>query len=113
MTGRETLTDTSKPKPYEAVYIIRPNLDEEAVDKSVAQVEEYIKALGGTIETTDKKGRRRLAYEVDKMRDGYYVLTVFHIKPEAVAAIKRMMTLSEDIIRSLIVIHEEESAKTL
>lgn len=111
--GESTLPQASKVNPYEVVYIIRPNLDEEAVDRTVSQVEEYIKGLGGTVETTDKKGRRRLAYEVDKMRDGYFVLTIFHIKPESVAAIKRMMTLSEDIIRSLIVVHEKESAKTL
>ena len=107
------MTPTTKLKPYEAVYVIRPNLDEEAVDRTVSQVEEYIKGLGGNIETTDKKGRRRLAYEVNKMRDGYYVLTIFHAKTESVSAIKRMMTLSEDIIRSLIVVHEKESAKTL
>ena len=102
-----------KLKPYEAVYIIRPNLDEDAVDRTVTAVEEFIKNQGGTVETTDKKGRRRLAYEVDKMRDGYFVLTIFHAKTESVAALKRMMTLSEDIIRSLIVVHEKESAKTL
>ena len=100
-------------KPYEVVYIVRPNLDEDAVDRTVLGVEEYIKGLGGTIETTDKKGRRRLAYEVDGMRDGYYVLTIFHAKAESVASVKRMMSLSEDIIRSLIVVHEKESAKTL
>jgi small subunit ribosomal protein S6 len=99
--------------PYEVVYIVRPNLDEEAVDRTVAGVEEYIKSIGGTVETTDKKGRRRLAYEVDKMRDGYYVLTIFHAKSEAVVQVKRMLTLSEDVIRSLVVVHEKESAKTL
>ncbi len=103
----------SKVKPYEVVYIIRPNVDEEAVDRTVNAVEEFINNQGGTVETTDKKGRRRLAYEVDKMRDGYFVLTILHTKPEAIAPLKRMMTLSEDIIRSLIVIHEKESAKTL
>src|SRR5579875_3727658 len=93
---------------YESLYIVRPNLDEDAVDKVVSQVDEYIKGLGGTIVATDKKGRRRLAYEVQKMRDGYYVLTVFTAKPEAVAALKRMMALSEDIIRNIVVVHEEE-----
>ncbi|HEY9773977.1 MAG TPA: 30S ribosomal protein S6 [Planktothrix sp.] len=107
------MAQEKKLQPYECVYIIRPNLDEEAVDRVVAGVEEYIKSLGATVETTDKKGRRRLAYEVDKMRDGYFVLTIFHAKPEAVTAIKRMLTLSEDVIRSLIVVHEKESAKTL
>ena len=108
----KTLAKT-KLQPYETVYIIRPNVDEEAVDRTVASVEEFIKNQGGTVETTDKKGRRRLAYEVDKMRDGYFVLTVFHALPESIAPLKRMMTISEDIIRSLIVVHEKESAKTL
>lgn len=104
----------TKVRAYEVVYIIRPNLDEEAVDRVVQGVEEYIRSqLNGTVETTDKKGRKRLSYEVDKMRDGYYVLTIFHAKAETIQAFKRMLQLSEDIIRSLVVIHEKESAKTL
>jgi small subunit ribosomal protein S6 len=88
------------------MFIVRPNLDEEAVDRTVAAVEDYIKAQGGTVESTDKKGRKRLAYEVDKMRDGYYVVITFKAKPELISLLKRMMTLSEDIIRSLIVVQE-------
>ncbi len=94
-------TDTLK--SYETMYIVRPNLDEEAVDRSVAAVDEYIKSVGGTVESTEKKGRRRLAYEVKKMKDGYYVLTNFQAKPSQVVQIKRMMNISEDIIRSIIV----------
>ena len=97
-------------KIYETVYIVRANLDEDAVDKTVASVEEYIKSNGGSIVSTDKKGRRRLAYDIDKMRDGYYVITVFKGKSESIAAIKRMMSLSEDIVKSLIVVQEKESS---
>jgi len=97
-------------RTYEALYIVRPNLDEEAVDRTVASVDEYIKGLGGTLISTEKKGRRRLAYEVGKMRDGYYVLSILTAKSESIAQLKRMMTLNEEIIRSLIVIHEEEEA---
>lgn len=100
------MPQTKAEKSYETVYIVRANLDEDAVDRTVAAVEEYMKGLGATIESTEKKGRRRLAYEVGKMRDGYYVVTVFRAKAEAVAQLKRMMTLSEDIIRSLIVVQE-------
>jgi small subunit ribosomal protein S6 len=109
--GEITLAD-SKPRKYESVYIVRPNLDDEAVDRTVAGVEEYIKGVGGTIMSTDKKGRRRLAYEVNKMRDGFYVMTRFEAKPEAVAQVKRMMMLSEDVIRSLIVNLEEAALET-
>jgi len=97
------LAESKKPKNYEAVFIIRPNLDEDAVDRTVATVEEFVKAQGGKIDSIDKKGRKRLAYEVDKMRDGYYVVMNYTAKPESVAPFKRMMTLSEDIMRSLIV----------
>jgi small subunit ribosomal protein S6 len=92
------------------VFIVRPNLDEEAVDKTVAVVEEYIKAQGGNVESTEKKGRKRLAYEVDKMRDGYYVVIVFKAKAESITPLKRMMTLSEDIIRNLVVVIDPEVA---
>jgi small subunit ribosomal protein S6 len=102
------LAESKKHKNYEAVFIIRPNLDEDAVDRTVATVEEFVKAQGGLIDTIDKKGRKRLAYEVDKMRDGYYVVMNYRGKPESVAPFKRMMTLSEDIMRSLVVFLEPD-----
>jgi len=105
--GEVILPQAKTEQDYETVYIVRANLDEDAVDRTVAGVEEYMKGLGATIVATEKKGRRRLAYEVAKMRDGYYVVTVFKAKAEAIAPIKRMMTLSEDIIRSLIVLQEK------
>jgi small subunit ribosomal protein S6 len=110
--GTTTLPQTKTDRTYETLYIVRPNLDEDAVDRTVAGVEEYIKGLGGAIVSSEKKGRRRLSYEVDKMRDGYYVLTIFTGKAETVTQIKRMMSLSEDIIRHLIVIHEGESTES-
>ncbi|MBN9395261.1 MAG: 30S ribosomal protein S6 [Candidatus Melainabacteria bacterium] len=100
-----------KPVSYETMFIIRPNLDEDAVDRSINAVEEFIKAQGGSVDSVDKKGRKRLAYEVNKMRDGYYVVISFKAKPDSITAIKRMMTLSEDIIRSLIVVVEASTAQ--
>jgi small subunit ribosomal protein S6 len=88
---------------YETVYIVRPTLDEDGLDNVIKVVEEFMTKEGCAIKMTDKKGRKRLAYEVKKMRDGYYVSTIFEAKPDAIAAIKRMMTISEEIIRSIIV----------
>lgn len=102
-----------KIQDYEVLYIIRPNLDEEGVDRAATAVEDYMKGLGITVESTDKKGRRRLAYEVDKMRDGYYVLTYFKAKPASITALKRMLTLSEDIIRFLVVVRDLEAEQVL
>lgn len=104
---------TERIESYELLYIVRPNLDEEAVDRTVQAVEDYVKGLGGNIELTEKKGRRRLAYEVKKMRDGYYVFSIFKAKPEIVAQVKRFLTLSDDVIRFLIVVHEKAAATTV
>lgn len=96
-------------KDYETIYIIRPNLDDESIDRTINLVEENIKSNGGAIKNTEKKGRKRLAYEVKKMRDGFYVHSTFRAAASSIQALKRMMTLSEDIIKHLIVVqHPEE-----
>ena len=111
MREKKLATKTlTKLNPYETMYIVRPNLDEEATERVISQVEDFIKSHGGLKIATDKKGRKRLAYEVKKMRDGFYVLTTFEAPPGSVAQIKRMMTLSEDIIRSIIVVAEPEGS---
>lgn len=102
------MKDSKASVTYEATYIIRPTIDEEAADRAAATVEEFIKSQGGAMQSTDKKGRRRLSYDVKKMKDGYYVTVVFTLGADKVAAVKRMMTLSEDVIRSLVVIYEPE-----
>lgn len=102
MTGKKSAVT------YEVTYIIKPTLDEEGADRVVASVEDFIKGQGGKVESTDKKGRRRLSYEAQKMKDGFYVSSVFSLDPQNVANLKRMMTISEDIIRSLIVVYVPE-----
>lgn len=92
-----------KIRTYETMYIIRPNLDEEGVDRAINAVEEFIKGQGGEMLSTEKKGRKRLAYEVKKMRDGYYVSSLFKAPSTAITPLKRMMSISEDVIRQLII----------
>lgn len=105
-------SDQKKLKKYETVFIVRPNLDDDSVDRTITAVEDFIKQNGGVVISTDKKGRRRLAYEVKKMRDGFYVLIKFDALPAAVAGLKRMMSLSEDIIRCLVVALEGAAVET-
>lgn len=88
-------------RKYETVFIIRPTLDDESVDRCVNTVEEFLKAQGGKIISTDKKGRKRLSYEVNKLRDGFFVILRYEVKPETIVAFKRMIQLNEDIIRSI------------
>jgi small subunit ribosomal protein S6 len=95
-------------KDYEIMFIVKPSHDDDGVDRVVVVIEDYIKNAGGIVENTDKKGRRRLAYEIDKIRDGFYVLIQFQAKPESITALKRMMILSDDIVKSLVVVREDE-----
>ncbi|MBX9685774.1 MAG: 30S ribosomal protein S6 [Candidatus Obscuribacterales bacterium] len=96
-------------RKYETVFIVRPTLDDESVDRCVATVEEYLKAQGGKILSTDKKGRKRLSYEVKKLRDGFFVVLRYEAKPESITPFKRQIQLNEDIIRSITVTLEEEA----
>ena len=97
----------NQPRKYETVFIVRPTLDDDSVDRCVNTVEEFLKAQDGKILSTDKKGRKRLSYEVKKLRDGFFVILRYEIKPSAIVAFKRMLQLNEDVIRSITVTLEE------
>lgn len=97
----------TQPRKYETVFIVRPTLDDESVDRCVNTIEEFIKGQGGKIISTDKKGRKRLSYEVKKLRDGFFVVFRYEVKPEVIVAFKRMLQLNEDVIRSITVTLEE------
>ena len=63
-------------RTYEIMFIVNPNASEEEVDKINSQVGGIITSGGGTVDKIEKMGKRRLAYEVDKHREGFYVLFV-------------------------------------
>ena len=85
---------------YEAVYILNPNLTEEetaaAVEKFKALVEQ-----NGTLTEVDTWGKRHLAYPINDMAEGYYVLMNFESKPEFPAELERVMKITEGVMRCL------------
>ncbi|MEI7028004.1 30S ribosomal protein S6 [Paenibacillus sp. y28] len=90
-------------RKYEVMYVIRTDLDQEAVQAVVEKFQGII-SNGGEITKHDVMGKRRLAYEINKSRDGIYVLVNFTATPEVVAELDRVMKISKDeIIRYLIV----------
>lgn len=88
---------------YELMYIQRPELEEEKRTSNTERFNAIITNSGGEIENSEDMGKRRLAYEIDKNREGYYVLTNFKAEPEAVSELERIMKISDDVIRYLIV----------
>ncbi len=93
---------------YEALYILSPNLEEEAVDTAVARYEETITKAGGTITKTDKWGKKRLAYEIKDQLEGFYVLMTFQAPNEASQELDRLMRIADEVLRHLIVKLDEE-----
>ncbi len=98
-------------RQYELVYVMNPNAGEEAVDGLHAQVEEIITTRGGQIDKTDNWGRRRLAYEIDRHKEGTYVLELFSGTGEIVGELDRRLKVADNILRYLIVRVDEDLRK--
>lgn len=88
-------------RKYEVMYIIRPDIEQEAVQAAVEKFQGII-SNGGEITKHDVQGKRRLAYEIKKFRDGVYVLVNFNAEPAVVAELERLMKISDEVIRYLI-----------
>lgn len=88
-------------RKYEVMYIIRPDVEQEAVQATVEKFQGIIQN-GGEITKHDVMGKRRLAYEINKVRDGIYVLVNFTATPEVVAELERILKISDEVIRYLI-----------
>ena len=86
---------------YEAMYILDPSLNEEAVAALVAKFKAVVEA-NGTVSEVDEWGKRRLAYPINDLNEGYYVLMTCEAKPELPAEIDRVMKITENVMRSLI-----------
>lgn len=97
-------------RPYELMYIVKPTLDDEAVEGVAAKVDELLKGLGATLDKTEKRGRKKLAYEVKDFKDGFYMLTNFHFDPAQLKEFERLLKLNEDVIRHLLIRLDEAAA---
>ena len=86
---------------YEALYIINPQLTEEDTQALVEKFKAMVETEG-TLTEVDEWGKRRLAYEIDDLNEGYYVLMQFEAKPEFPAEMDRVMKITDGIMRCLI-----------
>jgi len=84
------------------MYIIKP-LEDEATDKIVAKFDTLLANNGATVEKTDRQGKKRLAYLIQDLPEGYYVLTTFKAEPAAVKELDRVMKITDEILRHMII----------
>lgn len=95
-------------RPYEILYIIKTDREEDQFEAIVEKFTALIEREGGEITKLDKWGKRKLAYEIDKKyRDGYYTLMQFKGEPGVASELNRVMGISEEILRYMITKLEE------
>jgi len=88
---------------YETIFIIHPELNEDDVEQHIKRVENLISRLGGEILKTERWGKKRLAYDVDKHRYGFYVLLRLQGNASILPELERHYRLTEGIIKSLVI----------
>ncbi len=94
-------------RDYELMYIVRPELDDEALRTATESVDTLIRDRGGTVGKTTMWGKRRLAYEVDRLRDGHYVITLLQLDGTKVADLERALQIHDTVFRHLLVRGDE------
>lgn len=93
---------------YELMYILKPDLDEERLQGTIDAITNQVTQAGGTVANVDKWGRRRLAYPISKHEEGFYVVVAFSGTGTIANEITRLLNISEDVMRSIIVRQDED-----
>ena len=91
---------------YEVMYIIDPNFTEEQTAEVVAKFKGLVEA-NGTLDEMEEMGKRKLAYEINHISEGYYVLMKFTSAPEFPAELDRVLGITDGILRRLITLRAE------
>ncbi len=86
---------------YETMFILRPDLGDEQIEQSVSKYETMLRDQGADNIEIQNRGKRRLAYEIGKHRDGVYIQMNYTGPGNAIAPVERAMRLSEEVIRYL------------
>ena len=97
-------------RKYELVYVVSPDATDEQVTEVHTQVEGIVQRMNGQLEKTDNWGRRKLAYEIGRHKEGTYVLEVINGDGELMKEIDRRLKVTDLVIRHLVVRVDEEQA---
>jgi small subunit ribosomal protein S6 len=97
---------------YEELFIVKPDVVEEEVDQYVEQIRTQLTTAGATVDKVDKWGKRKLAYRIDKYREGAYVLFQFTSDPTVVKELERRLRVS-DMVLKFLTVRIDENLKRL
>jgi small subunit ribosomal protein S6 len=97
-------------REYESVFVLNPSVDDAQVDAELAKIKEFLSARNSEVTEIQKWGRRKLAYEVKKNREGIYTLIRFNADSSVPTELDRRYRLNENMLRYLTVLYERPAA---
>ncbi|MEE1389685.1 MAG: 30S ribosomal protein S6 [Clostridia bacterium] len=91
---------------YESVIIINPNLEEEAIKSLIEKISNLINT-DGKVSSVEEAGKKKLAYEIKKNKEGFYVIFKFKANPELITELERVYRITDEVIKFIVVKEEE------
>ncbi len=98
-------------RSYEVMFIVRPDVQDEDMDKLISTIETNISNAGGTVKNTERMGKRRLAYSIGKFQDGNYILVNVEGTGEMVKEIERRLRVTEQVMKFITVRVDEDQKR--
>jgi small subunit ribosomal protein S6 len=98
-------------RTYELMFIVRPDMTDEDLDKLISTLQTAVPASGGTVKSVEKMGKRRLAYTVRRFNDGIYVLMIVEGGGPVIHELERRLRVTEPVIKFLTVRVDEEQKR--
>ena len=92
---------------YESVIIINPSLDEQGIKDVITKFTDLINNNNGKVENVDEMGKRKLAYEIKKHAEGYYVVYTFEANPEFIKELERIYRITDSIMKFITIRKED------
>ena len=91
---------------YESVVIVNPNLEEESIKNLIKKFSDLINT-DGKVTSVEEMGKRKLAYEIKKQKEGFYIVLKFEAKPELISELERVYRITDEVIKFMVIKEEE------
>ena len=92
---------------YETIFIINPNVDDAGIKELIQKFSDLINS-DGKVEKVEEMGKRKLAYEIKKNKEGYYVVINFEANPTLIKELERIYRITDEVIKFIVVRKDEE-----
>lgn len=100
---KEAIVGDKKLQDYELVFILNPDMAEEALENRINSISQFITTREGVVSDVQKWGKKKLAYPIKHCNEGNYILAKFQIKPARAKELEANLRISEEVIRHLLI----------